>query len=251
MAYLGYDFYFKIGSKVLTLPITPSEMKITIGSNNKVVTLINEGDVNILKSPSLVEFEFDARFPMRKYPYSREPETFDYYLNTFTELKTSRQSFIFTVVRMTPNLKGTWATTRRVALEDLQVKESSDEGDDVILSFKLKEYKEYGVATLPKDYLKTPIFNSYKPRSNDNKDTKKSSVYTVKSGDCLWNIAKAAYDNGAKYTVIYDANKEAIEADARKHGKNSSQNGHWIWPGLKLTIPNISNAGSLNVKKLW
>ena len=68
----GYDFYFKDGSDVLTFPITPSELSIKVGSNNKVVTLINEGDINILKSPALIEVEFEARFPMRKYPYSRE-----------------------------------------------------------------------------------------------------------------------------------------------------------------------------------
>ena len=91
--YNGYDFNFKIGNELLTLPITPEELTIKVGSNNKVVTLINEGDINILKCPSLIEFEFDARFPMRKYPYSREPEFFEDYLNKFTELKTSKKSF--------------------------------------------------------------------------------------------------------------------------------------------------------------
>ena len=88
MPYLGYDFYFKIDNEVLTLPITPESLEIKIGSNNKVITLINEGDVNILKSPSLVEFEFEARFPMRKYPYSRNSLNFESYLNKFTDLKT-------------------------------------------------------------------------------------------------------------------------------------------------------------------
>ena len=64
----GYEFYFKDDSTLLTFPITPSELSIKVGSNNKVITLINEGDINILKSPSLVEVEFTARFPMRQYP---------------------------------------------------------------------------------------------------------------------------------------------------------------------------------------
>ena len=55
----GYNFYFSDGSDVLTFPITPGELNIKVGSNNKVVTLINEGDINILKSPSLIEVEFD------------------------------------------------------------------------------------------------------------------------------------------------------------------------------------------------
>lgn len=246
----GYNFYFKDGSNVLTLPITPSELTIKVGSNNKVVTLINEGDINILKSPSLVEVEFEARFPMRKYPYSRNVSNFQTYFKTFEELKEKKKSFRFIVARTTPNGKRTWDTNLLVALEDFELDESADEGDDVLVTFRLKQYKEYGVKKLPNSYLKNTTSTSNKSRNNDSKGST-SSVYTVKSGDCLWNISKAAYGDASKWKVIYETNKSAIESDAKKHGKKSSSNGHWIWPGLKLTIPNISNASKLQVKKLW
>lgn len=61
--------------------------------------------------------------------------------------------------------------------------------------------------------------------------------YTVKSGDSLWSIAKEKLGNGAKYILIYDANKDVIEAEAREHGKSDSGNGKWIWPGTVLIIP--------------
>lgn len=44
--------------------------------------------------------------------------------------------------------------------------------------------------------------------------------------DCLWNIAKKFYGNGAKYTVIYNANKGIIGG-----------NPNLIYPGQVLTIP--------------
>ena len=252
MGKFGYDFYFKIGEEVLTLPITPSSLKMKIGSNNKVVTLINEGDINILKSPSLVEFEFDARFPMRSYPYSREALNFETYLNKFTALKTDKQPFIFNVIRTTPNGKGTWATVRRVTLEDLEIEENADEGDDVIVSFTLKEYKEYGVVTHKQSTDTDTTSTSEKPRSTDDKATK-SKNYTIRQGDTLWAIAKDAYGNGAKWTIIYEANKTAIEEDAIKHGRKSSSNGHWIYPNLQIVIPAINgntnnNLGSASKK---
>lgn len=61
--------------------------------------------------------------------------------------------------------------------------------------------------------------------------------YTVVSGDTLWGIAKRFLDAGARYTEIYDLNKEIIEQTAKQHGKTDSSNGHWIWPGEVLTIP--------------
>lgn len=50
-------------------------------------------------------------------------------------------------------------------------------------------------------------------------------TYTVKRGDCLWNIAKRFYGNGAKYTKIYDANTNKIA------------NPNLIYPGQVFVIP--------------
>lgn len=233
----GYNFYFKDGSDVLTFPITPGELTTKVGSNNKVITLISEGDINVLKSPSLIEVEFEARFPMRKYPYSREFSDFENYANKFTELKEDKKPFRFIVARTTPHGKRTWDTNILVALEDFEIYETADEGDDVLVSFKLKQYKEYGVKTLKaKSSKPTTTSTSDVPRSTDNK-TATAKTYTVRSGDTLWAIAKAKYGNGSKWTVIYNANKSVIEAAAKKHGKNSSSNGHWIYPNTVLTIP--------------
>lgn len=232
----GYNFYFADGSDVLTFPITPGELSIKVGSNNKVITLINEGDINVLKSPSLTEIEFEARFPMRKYPYSRQVSGFENYFDKFQELKEEKKSFRFIVARMTPGNKRLWDTNLLVALEDFEITEDADEGDDVLISFKLKQYKEYGVKVLKVAKKKDTTSTSNKVRSGNNNSSKAKS-YTVKSGDCLWNIAKKFYGNGAKWTKIYNANKTVIENTAKKYGKKSSSNGHWIYPGTKLTIP--------------
>lgn len=233
----GYTFYFQNGSDVLTFPITPGELSIRVGSNNQVISLINEGDINILKSPSLVEIEFEARFPMRKYPYSREPSDFQTYFDKFQALKEGKQSFRFIVTRTTPNGQMLWDTNLLVALETMEFAESSDEGDDVLISFTLKQFKEYGVKTL-KIPASTPDTTSTSEEKRDTTNKPSSSkTYTVKRGDCLWNIAKNFYGKGSEWKKIYKANKSAIENDAKKHGKKSSSNGHWIWPGLKLTIP--------------
>lgn len=66
-----------------------------------------------------------------------------------------------------------------------------------------------------------------------------SGSYTVVSGDTLWGIAKRFYGSGTKYNIIYDANAGIIESEATTHGKANSSNGHWIWPGTTLTIPEV------------
>ena len=41
----------------------------------------------------------------------------------------------------------------------------------------------------------------------------KEKLYTVQEGDTLSAIAKKFYDDGAKYMLIYEANKELIGDD--------------------------------------
>lgn len=65
----------------------------------------------------------------------------------------------------------------------------------------------------------------------------KSKKYTIVSGDTLWKISTKELGSGAKYMQIHNANSGVIESAAKSHGKSSSSNGHWIYPGTTLTIP--------------
>ena len=77
--------------------------------------------------------------------------------------------------------------------------------------------------TKSKDKKKT---KTKKEKSSASKDNNKSQrTYTVKKGDCLWNIAKKFYGNGAAYTKIYDANTNKI-ADPNR-----------LYPGQVFVIP--------------
>jgi nucleoid-associated protein YgaU len=62
-------------------------------------------------------------------------------------------------------------------------------------------------------------------------------THTVVSGDNLWRIAQRYLGAGSRYGEIYNANSDTIEAEARRRGMSSSNNGHWIFPGTVLTIP--------------
>lgn len=72
---------------------------------------------------------------------------------------------------------------------------------------------------------------------DETKGKSSGQLYTVKSGDNLWMLAKRFYGKGSKMNVIYEANKEVIERVAKEHGFKDSDNGHWIWPGTQLVIP--------------
>ena len=230
----GYTFFFKYQDTVLELPITPPELSIKIGSNNEKVSLINGGDINILKSPTLTEIEFEARFPMRQYPYGRQFREFQTYYDFFKDLKESKKMFRFIVTRL-----GDWDTNLLMAIEEMNLKEAHDEGDDVIIEFLLRQAKEYGVKVLSaekKTSTSTASKNATK-RDTDNQPANKDVAYTIKDTDTLYALAKKYYGDGEYWQVLYAYNKSAIEKAAREHGRADSSTGHWIYPGTKITIP--------------
>ena len=60
-----YKFYFDKD----ILPVTPGSITTTYKNQNKTITLINEGEVNIPKSPGLTEFSFKFMLPWCNYPF--------------------------------------------------------------------------------------------------------------------------------------------------------------------------------------
>lgn len=71
--------------------------------------------------------------------------------------------------------------------------------------------------------------------NNDTVDEK----YIVVNGDTLWNIARRKLGKGKYWSKIYESNRDVIEQVAKEHGKKSSEQGHWIFPGTVLLIPKI------------
>lgn len=229
MSKSGYDFYL---NKCL-LPIAPEKLQVKINNANDTVTLINEGEINILKTPELTDVEFECMLPQVKYPFAVYKSGFkgaSYFLDYFECLKVDKKPFQFIVSRIMPNGKALFATNMKVSLEDYKITEQAKDGFDLMVKIKLKQYRDYGTKTVNiKIEDSKPKATVQQTRAAETSPAPAASqTYTVVRGDCLWNIAKRFYGNGAKYTVIYNANKAVIGG-----------NPNLIYPGQVLTIPAV------------
>lgn len=229
MSKSGYDFYL---NKCL-LPIAPEKLQVKINNANDTATLINEGEINILKTPELTDVEFECMLPQVKYPFAVYKSGFkgaSYFLDYFESLKVDKKPFQFIVSRTMPNGKALFATNMKVSLEDYKITEQAKDGFDLMVKIKLKQYRDYGTKTvnIKIDDSKPKATVSPTRAAETSPAPAASQTYTVVRGDCLWNIAKRFYGNGAKYTVIYNANKGVIGG-----------NPNLIYPGQVLTIPAV------------
>lgn len=220
-------YYFYLGK--MLCPVAPSKLDMKINGKNKTMTLINEGEVNLLKKEGLTDIDFEILLPNVKYPFAVYKSGFKrakVFLDEIEKLKSKKNPFQFIVTRELPNGTPLSDTNMKVTLEDYTIKEDSKEGFDVRVSIKLKQYRKYGTkkCTVVIEDGNAKV-STEDVRSTENAPTTKT--HTVESGDCLWNIAKKVYGDGSKYTEIYNANKDKIS------------NPNLIYPGQELIIPTL------------
>lgn len=220
-------YYFYL-DKVL-LPVAPEKLQLKINNNNQTLTLINNGEINILKDAKLTDISFEILLPNSKYPFAMYKDGFKkpiYYLDKLEKLKISKKPFQFIVSRKMPTNAVLFDTNMQVSLEDYKITEEAKQGFDIKVSVNLKQYKQYSTKTMKitiKQARPKPVATPVVTRPAPSAPT--TRTYTVVRGDCLWNIAKKYYGNGSQYTKIYNANRDKIK------------NPNLIYPGQVLTIP--------------
>ena len=130
---------------VIPLPVTPEKIEISVPNLNKTVTMVDQGEINIIRGKGLKEIKFDMLVPSFKYPFA------NYSFGSFSTsqviarleyLKEAGKPVYFIVTRCRAG-KPAWWTNIRVSLEDFTITEDANNGTDVIISVNLKEYKDY------------------------------------------------------------------------------------------------------------
>ena len=201
---------------------TPAKFTVKIKSKNKTLILLNEGEINFLRTPGLSEIVLPLTLPMLT--GSRSP---DYYLGVLERLKTSKAPTQFILVRVSPDGRTLYDTNMRVSVEDYNIVEDAKEGLDVSVDVNLKQWRSYGTKTVkveqPAENTQVQTVSVEKERDASTAPTAKT--YTVKAGDTLWALAAKYYGSGAQYTKIYNANTDKIS------------NPNLIYVGQVLTIP--------------
>lgn len=211
------------------MPITPSKVKVKINNQNETLTLISGEEINILKAAGLTDVSFDLLLPQVPYPFSNGgAQSAAYYLSLFERLKVSKTPFQFILNRQKPGGGMFHYTNLTVGLETYEITDDAGEGFDVKVKINLKQYRAYGTKTVTVQPAKTSggtATATVKAAPRPTTTAPKAATYTVKSGDCLWNIAKKQLGNGADYTKIYNLNKDKIK------------NPNLIYPGQVFTLP--------------
>ncbi len=216
--YLTYDS----DKKKLRFPVVPEEIEWTYGSEDDSTYIYGKGEVVTAKKPSARVAKFSSFFPAKPCQGSVPKE----------ELKSPKKCVEFLEkVQQLPGCArfihtgGAHPVSMNCRIS-FTIKEKGGDTGTIHYSITIKEYKEVKAR-------KIKVKNNFKvakiKQQTENRATTQSTTrtYTVVSGDCLWNIAKKFYGNGAEYMKIYNANS----------GVFNGRSPNLIYPGDVLTIP--------------
>lgn len=207
----------------MLLPIPPQKIPIKYPGQNETATLINGEEINITRPPGLAEISIDVVLPQMDYPcamWDGSVEDAEEFISRLQDLKESGDTFEFIVIR------DSFDTNMDVTLEDYKVSDDVKEGLDLVVSITMKEARHYGTkimnfAIVPEQ----PIPAAASPEPERPAARPQVKTHTVKSGDCLWNIAKKQLGDGSRWKEIHDLNRDKIS------------NPNLIHPGLVLVMP--------------
>lgn len=225
---------YKVYLGKILLPQTPEKIEMTINNKNETFELISIGEVNARKKAGLTDIELEAVLPNVEYPWSQYINGFEpasYFLNRLEEFKTGNNNvstvFPFVVTREYSDGKSFFSTVMDVTLEEYSIVDSVDEGVDITVSIKLKQYKKYNALKIVKKSSSHSSGSTTKKKNTrtSTKSTSSSTTYTVKRGDSLSSIAKKKLGKATRWREIYNLNKSKISHPNR------------INVGLKLKLP--------------
>lgn len=202
----------------IQLPVLPETFKTNNGSSNDSMDITGLGEIIIMQSRPALEFSFSSFFPAARFPGVQvssltKPLELVQKINSW---KASKKPAHFIATACGVDLY--------CSIEKFNYSEEGGDPGTYQYDITLKEHREITVRQVKVDIPSKEATVEKEEARVDNSVQPKT--YTVKSGDCLWNIAKQFYGSGSDYTKIYNANKETIGG-----------NPNLIYPGQVLTLP--------------
>lgn len=187
----------------IRLPVLPEKFKITMGTKDQSVDVAGLGEILVAQSRPATEFSFSSFFPAAAFPgiavsYVTKPTTLK---DKIVEWKNSTKPVHLIVTGLGVDVY--------CRITKFIPSEAGGDVGTINYDITLKEYREPKVRQVKVEVKTQTATVQNTPARTDN--TTQPTTYTVKKGDCLWNIAKKFLGNGALYMQIYNLNKNIIK----------------------------------------
>ena len=204
---------YKVYLNDMLFSVAPSKITTKFSNKNTTTTLINDGEVSILKTPGLTEISFEALLPQQKYPFAVYENGFQeaqLFLLRLSEIKALEKPVYLKILRWGVNGIKTFDTNDfKCTLENYSILEDTKNGFDVTVSISLKQYRDFGTEKLVIGADGKAVVVNERPTDKDKPSNSNPMTYTVKESDLdlgLWGICRRLYGSGSNVRDIAEKN---------------------------------------------
>ncbi|MDR3345174.1 MAG: LysM peptidoglycan-binding domain-containing protein [Oscillospiraceae bacterium] len=201
----------------LRLPIVSSKFQVSGASKNSSLTVLGLGELTIPQPSPAQSVSFSGFFPAHKPPTISWTGTWPSPKKLVTKIKKWKDDG----TRVHLIVTNSWINLTGY-VDTFACDEGAFGAGDIGYSFSLKASPLVTVRKITVKNGKAQLPGNSKSRSGSRTIP---GTYTVIKGDSLYLIAKKLLGDGAKWKLIYNANKAKIKDP------------HWIYPGQVFVIP--------------
>lgn len=214
------EIWLKSDSESLQIPVLPSEFEVEVAGEYDNKRIVKGKKVDVFNGEDLETATLESFFPADpNVPYASCNGILDPYNYVDTIKRWVKEGTVLRYIITDTNIN------MNCRIKSFSFREQDGTGD-VYYSISIQEHNEVKFTKVKKQAEKKPSTANKGNRPSKPVSTNKQvRYYTVKKGDCLWNISKKYYGKGSDYNKIFNANKDKI--------KNPSL----IYPGQKFVIP--------------
>lgn len=216
---MAYGMTVIAAGSEIGFPVLPEKLEVTTAGKNETATVLELGEVLLLRKKGLRSVSWESFFPVNTAPFvtgriNRPAEAVKAIQKARDSLEPVR--FLLTGTDLDVNI--------RMGIDSFDYEERSGELGDIYYSIKLTEWKDYSPSRLQLQSDGTA--KAEEPARSGKPEIASEKTYTVQEGDCLWSIAQRIYGSGSDYTKLFDANRDII-----------GSNPNLIYPGQVFQIP--------------
>jgi len=214
------DVYIKTKDETFHFPVNPFSISVNGGKKYDTFDILYKGEKDFPSNAKRIrELTIATMFPAEYEPYCqyRDIPTPQEAMNKIITWSESDA-----IVRL---IITDYGFNELVLIADYTEDETGESQGDKYVTLNFRVVAGDGTTNLIT--IEKPQTQSPAPKLKDNRPKQQQEkVYVVKPGDSLYKIAKQVYGNGAKYNMIYEANRNVI-----------GNNPNLIYPGQKFIIP--------------
>ena len=222
-----YQMSLKLGNKTLRFPVLPEKIQVKSPGKNESATVLELGEINIIRKKGLREISWSCFFPAHDAPYvsARNLSAPIDYIEDIQEFRNKRKQAQFYIYGTDLDIN------IPVSIDTFDYEERAGEVGDIYYNITLREWKKYKARGVVLQAAAAPTVQKANASARSG-EPPAAKTHTVVKGDSMWAIAQKYYGDGSKYPDLYAKNKTTI--DAKNKGTGNPK--YTIYPGQVLIL---------------